>query len=72
MAELAGRQHGVVSVGQLHALGLDRHAIRRRAVSGNLHRVHRGVYTVGHRSLTTRGQYLTAVLACGAQPPVGG
>src|SRR3954462_417205 len=46
LAELAARQHGVVSVGQLEALGLDGFAVRRRAESGRLHRLYRGVYSV--------------------------
>lgn len=65
LAELAARQHGVISVRQLRALGLDRSAVDRRLVSGHLHRLHHGVYAVGHRSLTKHGRYLAAVLACG-------
>jgi very-short-patch-repair endonuclease len=33
--------------------------------SGRLHRVHRGVYAVGHPVLTRDGRWLAAVLACG-------
>ena len=32
---------------------------------GGLHRVHRGVYAVGHLSLTRNGRFMAAVLACG-------
>jgi very-short-patch-repair endonuclease len=32
---------------------------------GRLHRVHRGVYAVGHSLLTTEGRYMAAVLVCG-------
>ena len=32
---------------------------------GRLHRVHRGVYAVGHSVLTLRGLWMAAVLACG-------
>jgi hypothetical protein len=33
--------------------------------SGRLHRLHRGVYSVGHTIVDWRGRYLAAVLACG-------
>ncbi|HWE09311.1 MAG TPA: type IV toxin-antitoxin system AbiEi family antitoxin domain-containing protein [Solirubrobacteraceae bacterium] len=65
LAELATRQHGVVRHGQLVALGYSRHAIQWRADSGRLHRIHRGVYAVGHTRLTLRGRWMSAVLACG-------
>ena len=62
---LANRQHGVVAVWQLHALGLGTRGIAHRLAAGKLHRVHRGVYAVGHRVLTTKGNWMAAVLACG-------
>jgi very-short-patch-repair endonuclease len=65
VAELAAGQHGVVSRRQLHALGWDRFAVRRRVAAGHLHPLHRGVYAVGHVALSWRGTYLAAVLACG-------
>src|SRR4051794_2633600 len=65
LADLVGRQHGVVSVGQLRELGFDRYAVKRRVASGRLHRLHRGVYSVGHTIVDWRGRYLAAVLACG-------
>ena len=65
LADLAARRHGVVSVAQLAQLGLDRWAIARRMKSGRLHRLHRGVYAVGHTALTREGRWLAAVLACG-------
>jgi very-short-patch-repair endonuclease len=54
-----------VTVGQLLEAGLSRQAIKRRARRGLLHRVHRGVYRVGHRAPSTEAHYLAAVLACG-------
>lgn len=65
LAALAGRQHGVVSRSQLIELGLGRGAIDSRLRSGRLHTVHRGVYAVGHASLSLRGVWLAGVLAHG-------
>jgi predicted transcriptional regulator of viral defense system len=64
LAELAARQHGVVSSRQLGTLGYSRDAISYATRSGRLRRLHRGVYAVGHTSLTWEGRCLAAVLAC--------
>jgi very-short-patch-repair endonuclease len=65
LAELARRQHGVVSHGQLIDLGLGKSAIGAWAKRGRLHRVHRGVYALRYPHLTRNGRFLAAVLACG-------
>jgi predicted transcriptional regulator of viral defense system len=63
VAELARRQHGVVAGRQLRGLGLSPDAIGRRLRAGRLHRLHRGVYAVGHPVLNRHGVWLAAVLA---------
>lgn len=66
LAELAGRQHGVVSIRQLIGpIGYSRRSVSRAAASGRLHRLHSGVYAVGHTCLSNRGEAMAAVLACG-------
>jgi hypothetical protein len=65
LARLAAEQHGVVALRQLRELGLSSSAVRSRVASGRLHRVHRGVYAVGHRVLGVEGRWIAAVLACG-------
>jgi very-short-patch-repair endonuclease len=65
IAGLARRQHGVVAVRQLAALGLSPRAVSHRASTGRLHRVHHGVYAVGHTLLGRRGHWMAAALACG-------
>jgi very-short-patch-repair endonuclease/predicted transcriptional regulator of viral defense system len=64
-AALAARQHGVVARRQLEAMGLSQSAIGRQAAAGRLHRIHRGVYAVGHRRLSLHGHWMAAVLAAG-------
>ena len=49
----------------MYGLGLSKTGIRRRVEAGRLHRLHYGVYAVGHVALTPRSRYLAAVLACG-------
>ena len=65
VAEMAARQHGVVRVGQLREAGIGPDATKRRVAAGRLHRIHRGVYAVGHPGLSREGLWIGAVLACG-------
>jgi very-short-patch-repair endonuclease len=62
---MAARQHGVIATRQLAQLGITHSAIRRRVAAGRLHRLHWGVYAVGHSRVSTHGRWLAAVLACG-------
>lgn len=65
IAEIAGRQHGVISREQLMALGLGKDAIQRRLHSGRLIRLHRSVYGVGHLNRSRETVWMAAVLAGG-------
>ncbi len=62
---LAERQHGVIAVAQLYSLGLSETQVGTRVANGWFHRVHRGVYAVGHARLTREGRWMAAVLAYG-------
>lgn len=68
VAEIARRQHGVVALGQLRAAGISEDAARARVLAGRLHRVHQGVYAVGHRAFSREGRWIAAVLAAGGGP----
>jgi very-short-patch-repair endonuclease len=70
MARIAERQHGVISIGQLRMAGVSEDAVRGRVLAGRLHRVHRGVYTVGHRAISLEGELMAAVLAYGGSAVV--
>lgn len=63
VAAVAAGQHGVISIAQLMELGLSRHAVASWVLRGWLHRVHEGVYAVGHPSLTPKGVLMAAQLA---------
>ncbi|HWA55284.1 MAG TPA: type IV toxin-antitoxin system AbiEi family antitoxin domain-containing protein [Solirubrobacterales bacterium] len=72
IADIAKKQHGVLSIDQLRRYGLGEKAIAHRVARGSLHRVHRGVYAVGHSGLPDEGRWLAAVLALGGGPYGGG
>jgi hypothetical protein len=65
VARAAADAWGVLAREELLACGLTDNAIARRVTTGHLHRVHRGVYAVGHAGLTPEGRWLAAVKACG-------
>jgi very-short-patch-repair endonuclease len=65
VAWIAARQRGLVTTAQLLAVGITESGISRRVAAGRLHRVHRGVYLVGHPVPPPLAMELAAVLACG-------
>jgi Transcriptional regulator, AbiEi antitoxin len=65
LAELARRQHGVVSIRQLQRLGYSHSSVEKAVAGGRLHRLHQDVYAVGHTNLSLQGRCLAAVLASG-------
>jgi predicted transcriptional regulator of viral defense system len=65
IANLAGRQKGLVHRRQLLSLGLSRSAIDRRVRTGVLLPEFPGVYSVGHRSTSIAARNMAAVIACG-------
>jgi len=65
IADLATRQHGLVTRPQLMAMGIGPDAIDRRIAARRLHPIHRGVFAVGHRVRTRESTWMAAVLAAG-------
>jgi hypothetical protein len=53
----------IVNPGQLRSAGISFPEIDRRLETGRLHRIHRGVYAVGHDRLSDHGRWMAAVLA---------
>jgi very-short-patch-repair endonuclease len=69
--ELATRQYGVVSSRQLAEIGYSRSSAAKAASVARLHRLHQGVYAVGHRRLTWHGRCWAAVLGAEANEAGG-
>ncbi|MGE0065978.1 MAG: type IV toxin-antitoxin system AbiEi family antitoxin domain-containing protein [Solirubrobacterales bacterium] len=65
IARIAGRQHGIVAVTQLSQAGIDSSGVARRVRAGRLHRLFRGVYSVGNPRPNQQGWWMAAVRACG-------
>lgn len=65
MVAIATAQEGVISRRQLVDVGLTDHAIGWWVGTGRLHRLHRGVYALGHPVLSLRARWIAALLACG-------
>jgi very-short-patch-repair endonuclease len=66
LLELATRQHGVVSTHQLAQLGYSPSSAAKAAQVKRLHRIHHGVYAVGHRRLTWYSHCWAAILGAEA------
>lgn len=73
IAGVAARQHGVVTLRQLRDAGLTVDMVRSRVRSGQIRRLHQGVYLLGSLIGPLRPTYhreMAAVLACGRQAAV--
>lgn len=64
IAMIAEAQQGRVSRRQLRAAGIGENAIDRLVAKRRLHRLHTGVYAVGHLAPTALGAETAALLAC--------
>ncbi len=60
-----------MSLAQLHDVGLTTNAVGNRVARGRLHRVHRGVFAVGHPALASDGIWHAALLALGDAAVIG-
>ena len=65
VSALAAGQWGIVSRRQLRTLGLSNGTISRWTAAGRLHRIHPGVYAVGHARLSTEGRLVAALFYAG-------
>jgi very-short-patch-repair endonuclease len=65
LALIAGVQRGRISANQLQLAGYSRQMIRTAVGNASLHRVHRGVYAVGHLAEIELGRETAALLATG-------
>ena len=67
----AEAQWGILRRTDLAAVGLGAAAIRHRCRNGRLHELHPGVYTLGHRVLPRRAEFLAAVWWVGGDATLG-
>ena len=63
-AQLAVPQFGLVTLDQLATAGVSETTVRRWVGAHILHRIHPGVYAVGHATLTREARWLAGQLAC--------
>lgn len=64
-AGIAAVQNGRITAGQLRGCGFGNSSIENGVRAGRLHRVHKGVYALGHLAPSRLGDWHAAVLACG-------
>jgi hypothetical protein len=69
IADIAGRQHGVVAVGQLHAASADPSAIKRRVAAGLSTAFIAVVTPSGIPDLAMKGNGWRRCLPAGNAPP---
>jgi very-short-patch-repair endonuclease len=55
----------LITLPQLLECGLSRSGVAKRVRAGRLHRIHRGVYAVGHSRLSQEARWMSAVLWAG-------
>lgn len=67
ISRIAARQHGVVTTEQLLNAGVLPSGVTDRLAAGRLHRIHRGVYALGHPNIGNKGRWMAAVLAIGGR-----
>jgi very-short-patch-repair endonuclease len=65
VAVRAAEESSVLPLSELLACGLSDDAVEVRAHNGRLHRIHAGVYAVGHHNPPLEGRFLAAVKAYG-------
>ncbi len=65
LLELSAREHGVVSLTDLRALGFSDVGRTQARAAGRLHRMYPGVFAVGRPDVTREGRWLAAVKAAG-------
>ena len=65
IARIATGQRGAVTRAQLTQAGLGESAVDRRGRNGLLHRIHRGIYVLGHEALAQHARESAALLAAG-------
>lgn len=71
LAPLVLARFGVVAIWQILDLGIPRHWVKREVAEKRLHVIHRGVYAVGHPTLTPLGRCMAAALAGGRSGALG-
>src|SRR5436190_12537458 len=65
LAGLAKRQSGVVSRAQLESVGVSDSAVSRWVQARRLHRIHPGVYALGHTALSLDARLVAGLLYAG-------